>query len=480
MKLRIYCVVVGFLSSVLSMAAQTSSSSLAGTASAPTTASVTKQGISPAAADVTTTGGKAGYLPVFNGASTIIDSKVKQSSAGIAITGDLTTTGAISGSGFQIGSDLFDSGFFTNQDAYLGFAQGSGSVIDVIAIGFAALDGNTGNYNVAVGAGALEGAPGIANSGIDNAAVGQAALNGNTTGSENTAVGAAAGTTGDNSAITGSYNTSLGRGAIVSTGSLSNATAIGAQSEVSEGNALVLGCTPGENSCPGAVNVGIGTTAPRSLLTVTGSDTTANGFGAALQISNTASGGGNWYLRSGATGNNTPAGGLSIANDDQYAVEIEADGYVGILTNTTNPPDMPLSVNGGADKPGGGSWATFSDRRLKNLDGSFRSGLGQIMKLSPVLYRYKADNAMGIRDRDEHVGLVAQDVQKVVPEAVTENSKGYLLLNNDPIIWAMLNAIKEQQREIRALKSELRATRETLQKVEVKVATSQLTVVAKK
>jgi hypothetical protein len=71
------------------------------------------------------------------------------------------------------------------------------------------------------------------------------------------------------------------------------------------------------------------------------------------------------------------------------------------------------------------------------------------LKIHPVRYRYKADNAMGIRDQDEHVGLVAQEVQKVIPEAVTENSKGYLLVNNDPIIWAMLNAIKEQQAVIR-------------------------------
>jgi len=55
---------------------------------------------------------------------------------------------------------------------------------------------------------------------------------------------------------------------------------------------------------------------------------------------------------------------------------------------------------------------------------------------------------MGIHDTSEHVGVVAQDVQKVIPEAVTENSKGYLLVNNDPIIWTMLNAIKEQQRLI--------------------------------
>jgi Chaperone of endosialidase len=175
-------------------------------------------------------------------------------------------------------------------------------------------------------------------------------------------------------------------------------------------------------------------------------------------------------------------------------VEIEADGYVGILTNTTSPPDMPLSVNGGADKPGGGSWATFSDRRLKNLDGSFRSGLSQIMKLSSILYRYKEDNAMGIRDRDEHVGLVAQEVQKAIPEAVTENRKGYLLVNNDPIIWAMLNATKEQQGQIkrqqsllraqaaamRSLKAEVRETRETLRKVTAQVTAAQFTMVAAK
>jgi len=71
-------------------------------------------------------------------------------------------------------------------------------------------------------------------------------------------------------------------------------------------------------------------------------------------------------------------------------------------------------------------------------------------------------------------------VQRAIPEAVTENSKGYLLVNNDPIIWAMLNAIKEQQKEIRDLKSELQATRHSLQKVKTQVAASQPTVVASK
>jgi hypothetical protein len=106
--------------------------------------------------------------------------------------------------------------------------------------------------------------------------------------------------------------------------------------------------------------------------------------------------------------------------------------------------------------------------------------LSQILRINPIRYRYKADNAMGIRDTDEHIAVVAQEVQQVIPEAVTENSKGYLLVNNDPIIWSMLNAIKEQQEEIRALKSELRATQRSLQKVETQVAGGQPALVAAK
>jgi len=70
------------------------------------------------------------------------------------------------------------------------------------------------------------------------------------------------------------------------------------------------------------------------------------------------------------------------------------------------------------------------------------------LRLHPIHYRYKEENALGIRDHDDHVGFVAQDVQKVIPEAVSENSRGYLLVNNDPILWAMLNAIQEQQKQI--------------------------------
>jgi len=52
----------------------------------------------------------------------------------------------------------------------------------------------------------------------------------------------------------------------------------------------------------------------------------------------------------------------------------------------------------------------------------------------------------------------------VIPEAVSANDKGYLLVNNDPILWSMLNAIKEQQ-QILAQQKQLQAQAAELAKL---------------
>jgi Chaperone of endosialidase len=446
------------------------------------------------------------------------------------VSGNLSATGLVSSTGFEIGSNLFDFGNYAAGTAYSGFAGNSST---------------PGIANTGQGVQAL-----LKNStGTRNTAVGTSALGSNTTGAYNTGLGFTAGYAADGSNVTGEYNTFIGSGTQLSTGSLTNASAIGANSQVSESNALVLGSIPGVNGAtasarvgigtpapitqlhiaasasgalgpivtlmntaggtgaggsidfdgysntsvnppaarfqsvddgqysahltfstktPGAVNyaltermrltdtglLGIGTTTPAALLTVSGSESSANGFGAAIKLANTATGGANYYFRVGATGTNTSAGGLSIANDDEYIMTFTTPGDVGINTQS---PDATLSVNGSADKPGGGSWGVFSDQRLKNVNGSFNDGLNAVLKLHPVRYRYKKDNGMGIRDSDEHIGFVAQEVQKVIPEAVTENSRGYLLVNNDPIIWAMLNAIQQQQKQIGARAKQIAA-----------------------
>lgn len=203
-------------------------------------------------------------------------------------------------------------------------------------------------------------------------------------------------------------------------------------------------------------NVGIGTGSPTRLVTLfaatnpviqlmnnTGGTTANDGFQIVQDGLNT-------------TIENQEAGTMTLRTTALDRLTILAGGNVGI--GTAAPTDL-LSVNGNASKPGGGTWAVFSDERLKNIKGPFNSGLQAVMQLQPLRYEYKPQNALGIRMMGQHIGFSAQNVQQVIPEAVSQTENGYLTINNDPIIWAMLNAIKEQQAEIEKLKNEVRRLR---------------------
>jgi len=203
-------------------------------------------------------------------------------------------------------------------------------------------------------------------------------------------------------------------------------------------------------------NVGIGIASPGRSLQVHSAANTV------IQVTDAASGSassdGLQLIQSGANSflENQEAGSLTLRTSATDRVTITSAGSVGIATAA---PTDTLSVNGTASKPGGGAWAVFSDERLKNIKGSFRSGLNAVLQLQPIRYQYKPDNALGLKSNAEYVGFGAQAVQRLIPEAVSRNENGYLQINNDPILWTMLNAIKEQQQEIEQLKSEVRKLR---------------------
>ncbi len=77
-----------------------------------------------------------------------------------------------------------------------------------------------------------------------------------------------------------------------------------------------------------------------------------------------------------------------------------------------------------------------SDERLKNIKGAYTKGLNEIMQVEPVVFKYKGQNS-------KNIGVIAQDVQKIFPEAVVKMPDGYLGVNSDPIFFAMLNSLKE-------------------------------------
>ena len=232
--------------------------------------------------------------------------------------------------------------------------------------------------------------------------------------------------------------------------------------DVTSGSRLPLRIRPGAPTSSidiaASGNVGVGTASPRARMDVKQIDDSFIG-GLHLRRSTTND---TWAVVTGADNNfyfgyATDASLADAVGDFTVnPLVLTANNRVGIGTAA---PDQKLSVNGDASKVGGGSWQTFSDERLKNISGPFTSGLNAVMRLQPLRYQYRPNNPVGITPNGEHIGLGAQAVQKVVPEAVTANANGYLMVNNDPIIWTMLNAIKEQQQEIVALKREVRRLR---------------------
>ena len=93
------------------------------------------------------------------------------------------------------------------------------------------------------------------------------------------------------------------------------------------------------------------------------------------------------------------------------------------------------------------AYNTSSDARLKDVTGEAR-GLEVINKLNPVSYNWKADGKA-----DE--GLIAQEVQEIVPNAVTQNSDDYYQMDYSKLVVHLVKGMKEQQEQIEALQSEI-------------------------
>jgi hypothetical protein len=123
-------------------------------------------------------------------------------------------------------------------------------------------------------------------------------------------------------------------------------------------------------------------------------------------------------------------------------------GNVGIGTET---PDLRLSVSGNASKTGGGSWATFSDRRVKKDINPFTDGLAVLKQIRPVNFRY--NGKLGYPTDKTYVGVIAQEIQPVAPYTV-DSFRAKLnpgdatetdILRFDPsaLTYITINAVKE-------------------------------------
>ena len=84
-----------------------------------------------------------------------------------------------------------------------------------------------------------------------------------------------------------------------------------------------------------------------------------------------------------------------------------------------------------------------SDKRLKNVGDKYTAGLEELKKLDFYHYTFRAD-----KDNTPLVGVIAQDLQKVFPDAVTKDEDGYLRIRLEDMFYAVINAVKELDTKI--------------------------------
>ena len=181
-----------------------------------------------------------------------------------------------------------------------------------------------------------------------------------------------------------------------------------------------------------AGNIGVGTTSPISKLDVRG----------AIGVINddwvTGSTGSGLSVQMGTPSGNTRAeiqavtfGGTAMGNLALQPI----GGNVGIGTTS---PTQTLEVNGTVLAS---AYLYSSDRRLKKDITPLEESLDKLLTLNTVKF-----NWITPKNKDEErqqIGLIAQDVQKVFPEAVTVDSQGWLRMNYQALISPIIDGMRE-------------------------------------
>ena len=343
-----------------------------------------------------------------------------------------------------------------------------GKVQGNVAIGYNALraahneqTGSTtntnGSFNVSIGANTMT----LISSGKENIAIGNAAMqNYGATSYSNVVIG------GGNNGGTGHqsyYNTVIGYGAMPA---------------VTNGHTNVaIGYNAMERNTTGMQNVSMGNKALASNTTGVGNIAIGPSAAGTINSNNKLYIGG-YYNNSTNTTTNTGTNALlygDMANktlDINGRVIINGEAYIknssGVSSKIVTYDDLTrltFTVNGITSRitvpaPAG----LFSDARLKNISGDNTAGLKEISQLKVKNFTYKND-----KKKTPHVGVIAQDLQKVFPNSVFQDGLSkYLKISREEIFWACVNAIKELNEKLQDIVAKIAGLDEKIKILESK------------
>ena len=124
------------------------------------------------------------------------------------------------------------------------------------------------------------------------------------------------------------------------------------------------------------------------------------------------------------------------------------------VLSTSSPTFAGLTINGSITATGDITAYYSSDKRFKDNVVVIEDALGKVKKLRGVKWEWN-DEASEVTKAAPNTGLIAQEVQEVLPEVVKEREDGYLGLDYSKMVGLLVEAIKEQQTKIDNLSIEI-------------------------
>ena len=223
---------------------------------------------------------------------------------------------------------------------------------------------------------------------------------------------------GDRTTASGWYSTAMGG---ETTASGNNSVAMGYQTTASAFNSIAMGQN---TTASGDISTAMGhqTTASGELSTAMGNGTTASDF-ASLTI-----------------GLYNSVNSTETSNGSAYSFDTDNAAFVIGNGTASNALSDAFVVRFNGDATLSGDLTINSDERLKDNIQPLGSTLNKLHQIEAKTYSLKKDE-----EHTPKIGVLAQEVQLVFPELVTEGADGILSVNYQGLVPVLINAINEQE-----------------------------------
>jgi hypothetical protein len=185
---------------------------------------------------------------------------------------------------------------------------------------------------------------------------------------------------------------------------------------------------------------------------------------------------GNIIIRALGSSNNTTDDAPSLVdNDNEAYAKDTGNGQIDLQAGVINLKANKIEMGGGSTINFGGAdvdhstgmHLTTSDRRLKKeiVYPELKSDLEKILALKPASYIYKND-----KKERKRLGLIAQEVNEVMPEIVSVNSEDNMLaLNYMDLISPIISSIKSLYEKVVSLFERTDSLEEKMAQMEVRL-----------